>query len=353
MKELQHIQREAPSRMISYLFQSVRSERNLMMMASVMILMYFFFMDIILYASLQNTNLLDQKRDGPYSPFHPLSIKLIMTDPANHYIINPTTEYFDQITQFSKIFYFITPNVISTFHLFLGLLAAKFVSSESLRHRRIGVVIYEIRSWLDGYDGVVYRSQSGKFLYKSNRHTFGYMVDSVCDTTAGIALCFGCLFYLWKCPPTTKTTTIPEVLPWTKPIESNIPSSGEKSNSGKPSKNNMFFKVLCFGLMLALASLTWDRTVESYASVLQKKLDTTQQTELQTQVLHSTGTWVIVWIWRLCEGQAMLQMILIAIFIDKIWEFLNLIQYSGFIILGALNIFSEIHIRNAKLIIGL
>ena len=83
-----------------------------------------------------------------------------MNDHTSQYVTAPAVEYFDSITRFSTIFYFITPNMISFFHLFLAFVSARFVSSESLHTRRIGVLIFEFRTMLDALDGVVYRSHS-------------------------------------------------------------------------------------------------------------------------------------------------------------------------------------------------
>ena len=271
---------ESPSRMVRYICQSLHGESSLIMIVLLIILMYYLIMDIILYVSLQNTNLFDQGRDTSYvySPFHPLSVKLLMTDPSSHYFICPVTEYFDHLTQFSKVFYFITPNMISFTHLFLGFVAARMVSSETLRTRRLAVILYEFRTCLDGFDGVVFRSHSGMQIYQSDRASFGYLVDGLCDIVAGIAFSFGCLFYQWKCPPVLKgnTGTNNEALPWTKNENAINGPAVEKHNHNQParaSRNHIFFKVLCFGTMLALAACTWDKTVDSYSALLQTKMD--------------------------------------------------------------------------------
>ena len=54
-------------------------------------------------------------------------------------------------------FSFITPNMISIFHLCVGFMAGKFMSSSDLMDRRIGVAVYFFRTWLDAFDGTVHR----------------------------------------------------------------------------------------------------------------------------------------------------------------------------------------------------
>jgi len=263
---------------ISRMFlQAFRNERSLLLMTGLLLLMYFFIMDIALYVSLQNTTLIDQAIPSSYSPFRPLSVKLLMTAPTNHYIISLTSEYFEEFTHFAKVFSFITPNMVSFTHLFLGFVSAKFVTSESLRQRRLGVVVFEIRMWLDVYDGIIYRVHRGEVLYQSNRESMGYFVDILCDTTAGMALCFGVLFYLWKTSQ-TRIVTLPDYLPRSKSEENGIAHSapGEKIREKNP-KSFIFIKVMCFGLCMALVGMTWDKTVEKSANLFETKMDTTIQ----------------------------------------------------------------------------
>lgn len=241
--------------------------------AAFLLLVYIFIMDVILYRSLQNTKLVDQQKTTSYSPFRPLSIKLLMTAPTNHYIISVTTEYFDEFTRFSKIFYFITPNMISATHLALGFLSGYMVTSESLRRRRLGVLIFECRLWLDVYDGVVYRSHKGLHGYRSNRNNFGFVVDNICDITSGMALCYGVMFYLWKFHGNKQS----DVLPLTKNSENGnaLLEDKDKQPTHKYPKKYIFYKVLCFGIMMALAGMTFDKTTEALADVFCTKKDTT------------------------------------------------------------------------------
>ena len=99
----------------------------------------------------------------------------------------------------SQVFYFITPNMISFTHLFTGFVSGKFIASENLQDRRIGVILFQFRTWLDAFDGVVFRSQSNTRLqFRSVRNTMGYYVDTWCDAIGGAFLSFGVMFYLFK-----------------------------------------------------------------------------------------------------------------------------------------------------------
>ena len=271
---------ESPPRMVRYIRQSLHGESSLIMMVLLIILMYYFIMDIILYVSLQNTNVFDQTRytSYVYSPFHPLSVKLLMTDPSDHYLFEPITEHFDHVTRFSKVFYFITPNMISMTHLSIGLIAAGMVSSETLRTRRLGVILYEFRNCLDTFDGVIFRSHSGIRIYQNHPFSYGYVFDGLCDVVAGFTLSCGCILYLWQRPPFLTTgNTHNEALPWTKNENVNGPALEKHKNHNQPAiiarRNSLFFKILCLAIMLALGGYPWVYTVESYSDVLQTKMD--------------------------------------------------------------------------------
>lgn len=257
-------------------------------------LTFFVAMDTHLYFVLQETSLVDQDPPTPgfFSPFKPLSMKLLMTDPCNHYIMGPSAEYFDEITNFSKVFYFITPNMISITHVIISLISAKLVSSESLGTRRLAVVLYQFRSWLDDLDGVVFRSHSNtKGTYQSNHNTFGYYVDIYSDIIGGVFLMIGILFYLWKAllPANGGKSYTP--LPMTKsdngpssPVTSNSPNrkfnfsilnvfSSSHERAMILTKRSIFLKVLSVGLLTAAASGTWDKCVERYTELFQTELN--------------------------------------------------------------------------------
>ena len=282
------------------------------MFIGLVLVTYYVIMDIILFMRFRTVDIVEDSEPGPpdevYSPFTHLSIKALMNDHTSQYVISPSAEYFDMVTHFSTVFSFITPNVISFMHLFLGLVSGKFVASESLHDRRMGVLIFQVRTWLDAFDGVVYRSQSNTHLqFQSVRNTTGYYVDTTCDALGGVFLCFGILFYLWKRFDPYKLggsggSSGESLLPVWGPnggvgkggvngsgvgpggkdksksgvsdshiitAKAGMPSNGHGSNGQHYSKKYIFWKVFCFGLALAAAGKLWDITVGDFKDVLQ------------------------------------------------------------------------------------
>ena len=229
------------------------------------LLAYYIVMDIFLYIRFRTLDIVKDNVPGAddelYSPFTHLGVKSLMNDHTSQYIISPSAEYFDYFTGFSTTFSFITPNIISFTHLFLGFLSGKFVASESLADRRVGVIIFQIRSWLDAFDGVVYRSQSkSRLQFRSVRNTTGYYVDTYCDAIGGCFLSFGVLFYLFK-----RFDPYRQELPsWNKSAEGNGVAVRETY-----SKKYLFWKVFCYGACLASAGKFWDLTVGEFKDTLQ------------------------------------------------------------------------------------
>lgn len=257
-------------------FSVFRDAKTCCIFIGLILLTYYLIMDIILFMRFKTVDIVEDSKAGAqeelYSPFTHLSVKALMNDHTSQYIISPSAEYFDTITQFSTRFSFITPNIISFTHLFLGFLSGKFVASENLHDRRVGVVIFHIRTWLDAFDGVVFRSQSGTHLqFQSVRATLGYYVDTTCDALGGVFLCFGILFYLWK------RFDKPELPTWTKAQEAasktGLLTNGHTTSGRETySKKYLFWKVFCYGLCLACAGKFWDLTVGDFKEIFQTPL---------------------------------------------------------------------------------
>ncbi|CAG5124072.1 unnamed protein product, partial [Candidula unifasciata] len=312
---------------------------------------YYLMMDIILFTRFRTVSVLEDSKPGQpnemFSPFTHLSIKEVMCDPTSQYIISPTAEYFDVITNFSSVFSFISPNMISISHLLVALVAGKFVASENLYDRRIGALLFEIRIWLDAFDGVVFRAQNQKQLqFKSIRTSLGYYMDITCDAFGGVFLCFGILFYLFKRFDHCKQE-LPTFLNQDSANKSLLPTNGHSSSAKETySKKYLFWKVFCFGICLAFAGKFWDLAVENFENVFQVPLKDPKMSQLQFEMSHSVTTIVIICLWRILEAQALLQYVLIPIVIDRIWEFLNYTQYVLLMMIFALYLVTWLYVQH-------
>ena len=169
--------------------------------------------------------------------------------------------------------------MISYFHCFLSVISIKFLSHEQLFQRQIGVLIFQIRIFLDSLDGVVFRAHTRNQRYKSYYGDFGYYVDAVSDVLGGVCLILSCLLYFSK-QQQRKNSTVTlrsnnsssndetEFMMWNQddqPISSTITTT---ITSQIESKNKIFLSVFSFSLRYSMAAFFWDRNVHAYEDLL-------------------------------------------------------------------------------------
>ena len=128
------------------------------------------------HISIQNENNPDTLSSSSYF-WSPLTIKKIMIVDSTHYIRSPLAEFVESFFCFSKMFPFISANVISLIHCVLSLVSVRYLTHDSLRWRQFGVVLFQVRNWLDSFDGVIYRAHSTSMTnnhdYKSHYGSLG------------------------------------------------------------------------------------------------------------------------------------------------------------------------------------
>lgn len=129
------------------------------------------------------------------NPLCDVTVKALMLDHTNHYIFAPLATLFDDLVGFSKS-EIITPNMISFFHVFVAILSGRLVALDSLIYRRFGVVLFQIRTFLDDVDGHVARTKRHIRGERSEIGTVGYYVDGICDGLGCIALMIGVFVFL-------------------------------------------------------------------------------------------------------------------------------------------------------------
>jgi hypothetical protein len=133
--------------------------------------------------------------DCHFNPLCDVTVKSLMLDLTNHYIIAPMAIAFDDFVGLSRA-NIITPNMISFFHLFVAAVSGRMVASDNLGHRRLGIVLFQIRTFLDGLDGYIARTKKGQKGEYSDVGTLGYYVDATCDTLGILCLMFGVFIFL-------------------------------------------------------------------------------------------------------------------------------------------------------------
>lgn len=272
------------------------------------------------------------------NPLCHVTVKAILLDHTNHYVFAPLATIFDNVVGISQST-FITPNMISFFHVGVACLSGKLVASDSLGYRRLGVLFFQIRTFLDDLDGHVARTKKHILGERSEIGTSGYYVDGFCDGLGCIALLLGMFFYLKNNPPRRGYSIIPMTDSKFEPMM--IPKM--KATTKKVAKN-----VISFTGQLLLSSTAWNRYIAVYQNMLEREDVNSSQYQCQNYVFKSTLFFCVAWMWRIVNVHALLHCVLLAIFCDKLWEFLKGIRYIGYIVLLVAICVTEMHILEAQ-----
>lgn len=312
------------------------------------LLTYFLWMDVALYHRIQSLSLVgptpSSRPSGLFSPFTGLSVKMMMMDQVNNYIHAPLANLFNQVTRFSEVFYFVTPNMISVAGLLSAVAAARVVTEDSLTMQRCAVLLMMLRTWFDALDGLVARSRMGLVRHMSVRETSGYVVDGAADTLGFAVFLVGCFLHLRKKLPTTK-----HYLPMMQvdcPAEKTVSSGISTFSVIQHPVKKIIFVIVCFGMQMAISCLFWDRYINEYHMLLETA--GSGKGIAQTEVLRSSMMWIIMWFWRISNAHALMEMFLCAIFVNRMWEFLTWVQFIGFAELGTLILFTEVHLSSVR-----
>ncbi len=177
---------------------SISNNQKFLLFCLVLIF-YFLWMDIGLFLNLQKwlpqsveKNLIDKKIKeysiDSYGVYKPLSVKLIMVDHPTHYIHDVLSRFIVDTLHFSKLFPWITPNLVSFFGLGLAIIGSKLILSDNLFYRQIGAIFFEFRNLADAMDGVVFRShkrEKTELLRKSLDNNTQYTEEILFASTHG------------------------------------------------------------------------------------------------------------------------------------------------------------------------
>lgn len=279
-------------------------------------------------------------------PLCHVTVKAILLDHTNHYLFAPLATICDNIIGFSRST-FITANMISFFHVFVAILAGQFVASDSLCYRRIGVVLFQFRTFLDDLDGHVARQKKHIRGERSEIGTAGYYIDGLCDGLGCIALMVGVFTFLRNNPPRRGYTQLQAILPTTTETAKNSPETGV-TYKVKVTTKKVARKIVCFSGQLLLSSTGWNRYIALYQDMLERNDVQPTQYQRQNIVMRSEWFFSIAWLWRVFNVHALLHCLLLSIFCDKLWEFLRLVQYIGFVILLVIICATEMHVLEVE-----
>lgn len=388
--------------------------------------------------------------------FQGMSVKLMMTDPVDNYLLAPLSEAFADMVNFKDNLWFITPNMVSYAGVISALAAAKLVTYNSSTLHKLSYLLFQLRTWLDDLDGAVARSRLGIHKHVSLQKTSGYVVDGVCDAIGFVAYIIGCYIFLkntirrrgrksrpvdrynlqsiTEIKSSSPSTYIPlqqdydeddclkghseqpdsdrdfantieadeedeeihfntleglarhenfagnndsELLNDKKPkgfqiitkrinnfarsiiYLEKVQKSGKQSNvvfyryikekiKDNLSNNELVMVTVCFLLQIAMCATFWNRYILVYRDLLETASENPVQARMKSKIIKSNIMYVIIWFWRLTNGHSFMQMLIAAVFIGKLWKFLDFVKYIGFVVIIVLATITELHIIDVK-----
>ncbi|KAG8187382.1 hypothetical protein JTE90_016928 [Oedothorax gibbosus] len=325
------------------------------------LLLYFLWMDIALFYHVNNRTSATPSLQPPsgtttpfsvpqlISPFTGLSVKMMMMDPVNNYIFTPAAQVFNEVSRFTHVFFFVTPNMVSFIGILFAFGAAKCVCLDERIYHWAAIFLFQMRTFCDALDGIVARSRLGMVQHVSLRNTSGYVVDGVADAIGFTAFLIGVFQYLRTAGPKHKYYLPLSTSDSCKECKES--NGGTPQNSVVANSNNqkrIFTIVLCFGLQMAIGAYFWDHYINAYHNLLETQAPTSIQTDAQNDVLRSSITWILMWFWRLSNAHTFIQFLLFSIYINRLWEFLTWIQYVGFAQILTLAFFTEMHLSTVR-----
>lgn len=270
---------------------------------------------------------------------HP-TVKGLMVDHINHYIYGPLCAIMDIGLGISEKMLFLTPNMVSFFHVFVACIGAKLLTCQNLAARRIGIVLFQIRMFLDDLDGHIARERKHIKGERSEVGTLGYWVDGICDLIGVVAMMTGITLYLRNNPPRRgyKGTSV-SALPYHQLKEINSTEDIEKDHNadvGISYKTKVTFQriVQVIGLFsgqMVLSSLAWNRYIDVYQDLFENcpEYDVfRRESTFRSGVFFSATA-----LWRVVNPHSYLHLLSLAVFCDKTWGFLKAVHYSGYLCL--------------------
>lgn len=273
------------------------------------------------------------------NPLCHVTVKAMMLDHTNLYLFAPMATIFENIVGFARS-NIITPNMISFFHVFVAIASGRMIASDSLGYRRIGVVLFQFRTFLDDLDGHVARVKKNVRGERSEIGTAGYYIDGICDGLGCIALMIGIFVFLKNNPPRRGYAQLQAIIPVSDPKQ---PDTGVVYKV-KVTTKKVVKKVLCFSGQLLLSSTAWNRYIALYQDMLERQKSSPLEQKRQDFVFKSKMFFLVSWIWRVFNVHSLLHCVLLSIFCDKLWEFLRAIQYAGFVVLLVGVCVTEMHV---------
>lgn len=329
------------------------------------------------------------------NPLCHVTIKALLLDHTNQYLFAPAATLFDQALGLSRCLSWITANAISVAHVLVAIAAACWIAGDTLAQRRIGVVAFQVRTFLDDLDGHVARQRRNVRGERSEVGTAGYYMDGVCDALGCVAMLIGIYAHLRHNRPRRAGYQKLQALPMgamqsqQQQQQPSSPSSlacskeakhctamycsldaaecgASNSSSGSSTTTSTTYHaakspssrkvsgavllrhLLVLGAQLLISSSGWNRYIALYQDLLETNAVPAAECARQRAVLRSPLFFGVAWLWRVVNVHAMLHVLLLAVFCDRLWWWLRRVQCWGFVVLAVVVVVTELHAREVE-----
>ncbi|XP_071863672.1 ceramide phosphoethanolamine synthase-like [Bombus fervidus] len=318
----------------------------------ILMTLYFLGMDLLLYSRTQNYDIRPISNGTQYvsiipCDFNPLctvTIKGLMLDHPNHFLLSPLAAIMDDLLHISSSWIWVTPNTISCFHVLIAVLAGKCVSNDSLSYRRLGVILFQARTWLDDLDGHVARKRANINGERSDIGSSGYIIDGICDAFGCVVFIIGLYQFLAR---NSSRRGGYDKLPQL-PVSSVL----EPGNVTLKTSNAALRNILLIAVHLFLSSAAWNRYIYLYQDLLETEYRTTPISRehfyaRQTAIFRSLSFTIITLCWKFLNFHAVMDYLLLAIFFDRMREYIRLVKWSLYVVVLLLVYVTEFHYLRA------
>ena len=276
------------------------------------------------------------------SPFCTIDVKSLLLDWMNFYVYNPLSAILYELGHFSTVLSFVSANSISVSHVAVAIVAAKLITHDSLCVRRVGVLLFEFRNFMDALDGTVARARRTESkVLDVNGSKLGYYMDGVCDGLGCIFLLIGCWIYL-KNHPTKKNVfyaPLPTtIMSWTDLKEKEVGNGGTVywARVMLCIRNKIYRSShlpIWLGVQWFVNSFFWNRYISNFTLALERPSISSSVRTFQGEFLRSPFTSVSFMLWRLLNVHANVELVLFAIFFDKMGDVFALMHFFGWLFL--------------------
>lgn len=276
-----------------------------------------------------------------------------MIDHVNLYIFHPLTVIFVEYTRLLYIFPWITANHVSYMGVVFALIAARLILSDSLAIRRIGVLAFFGRQFMDDLDGYIARCRLGIDAKKqvSVTNSSGYIVDGICDAIGVIIFWYAAFRYAYHRQPIgAKSSNVLHTHTTYTLLNDEKNYDTIMMNNNHHQRFQTIKHYLLLLIQIGLSSLTWNLFLNQYHYTLDPSITDgfNVRTELQEEIFKSSLMYTIAWFWRLLNPHSFTNYLLIAIWLNRTNQWVKQSNKYAFYLIIGLSFLCFIHLKDIK-----